>query len=407
MTKRDGALITLAYLLWLVAANVINVLTTGAQSLPDVLRNWVRFDAIYFRVIAEHGYAEASNIIRVQQGFPFLTAEFPLFPLLIHLAVPFFSSDYTLATVLVPQVLTWLTLLALFHLTLLDFSRTAAYLTIAALLTFPVSYFLLAPYSETVFLLLTILTFDLYRRKRFVLSGIAGALAASARIVGAPLIMGAMGVEALWEWWARNRGNLEGIRGNQGNEHAPFGAASTHNGVLARDVFWRTPLPVVAISLVPLGALAYMAYQVWAFGNPLMFLRGHASSEWKVGFDLLGPARGLVLPFYTLFARDWGSDTFRTNLFNAAFLYLALVFLVYAWRQLPPTYNAYAALAILMPMFTGTLISMPRFLLISFPLFIGMGLWFEAHPRGRWMLVPLAAASLAATHLFFRTVFLG
>jgi hypothetical protein len=150
-----------------------------------------------------------------------------------------------------------------------------------------------------------------------------------------------------------------------------------------------------------------MAYQWWDFGNPLMFVRGHASSEWKVGFDLLGPVRGLLLPAYTLIGHDWSGDTFRSNLFNAAFLYAAIGIAIYAWRKLPLSYSAYAVLAIVVPTFSGSLISMPRFLLISFPLFLGMGLMFETHPRLRFLLVPLAAAGFVTTHLFFRTVFLG
>jgi hypothetical protein len=161
------------------------------------------------------------------------------------------------------------------------------------------------------------------------------------------------------------------------------------------------------LSLIPLGLVVYMAYQWWDFGNPLMFLRGHASSEWKVGFDWLGPLRGLLLPAYTLYARDWSSDAFRTNLFNSLFLYAALGITIYAWRKLPLSYSLYAVLAIVVPTFSGSLISMPRFLLISFPLFLGMGLLCEAHPRLRLALAPLAAAGLVATHLFFRTVFLG
>jgi hypothetical protein len=379
MTRRDVALITLAYLLWLGAAYALNVLTTGAQTAQDVLHNWVRFDGIYFRVIAEHGYTEGSQIIRYQQGFPFLTAAFPLFPVLIRLIAPLLGSDYTMASVVVPQVLTWLVLLALFRLVLLDFSRTAAYLSIASLITFPVFYFLLAPYSETVFLLLTILTFDGYRRQRFPTAGLAGALASAARIVGAPLLIGALGLDiAVRAWRERRR---------------------------ARDVL--RPMRYAHLGVIPVGLVTYMAYQWRDFGNPLMFLRGHASTEWKVGFDLLGPLRGLLLPVYTVFAHDWAGETFRTNLFNAAFLYGAIGVALYAWRKLPFCYSAYSVLAILLPMFSGTLISMPRFLLISFPLFVSMGLLFEAHPRSRMLLAPLAAAGLVATHLFFRTVFLG
>jgi hypothetical protein len=264
MTKRDFALLAALYGAWLVCAYLINIAATGARAPADVLHQWVHFDGIYFRAIAEFGYAEASRIIRWQQGFPFLTAAFPLFPLLIHLAASLFAGDYTLASVVVPQTLTFLVLVALFRLVRLDFSRTVAWLSTVSLLTFPTFYFLLAPYSETLF-----------------------------------------------------------------------------------------------------------------------------------------------LPFFTLLARDWTSDVFRTNMFNSLFFYFGIGMTVYAWRKLPPVFSLYALLAIVLPALSGSLNSMPRFLLISFPLFVGLGLLCEAHPRLRALLVVLGLGGLLATRLFFQTVFLG
>ena len=205
MTKRDLALLAALYGAWLVCAYLINAATTGARTPADILHEWVRFDGIYFRAIAEFGYDEASRIIRWQQGFPFLTAAFPLFPLLIHLVVPFFAGDYTLASVVVPQTLTFLVLAALFRLVRLDFSRTAAWLSALSLLSFPTFYFLLAPYSETLFLLLVILAFHEYRTGRLWPAGLFGALASAARIVGAPLLLGTFVLDILYHAWRANR----------------------------------------------------------------------------------------------------------------------------------------------------------------------------------------------------------
>ncbi|MEP7200103.1 MAG: hypothetical protein ABI874_09815, partial [Chloroflexota bacterium] len=387
MTKRDALWIAALYLAWLAAAYAINSAATGARTPDDVFHAWVRFDGIYFRAIAEHGYAEASRIIRYQQGFPFLTAAFPLFPLLIHLAVPLFAGDYTVAAVIVPQALTLLALCALFNLVLLDFPKSVAWLTILSLITFPTFYFLLAPYSESLFLLLVILTCYFYRRQQLWIVGLIGALAAAARIVGAPLLLGAFALDML-------RVTSDEWRVTSGEQHA------------LRITYYASRFMSLAtrhspLLLIPLGLLVYMAYQWWDFGDPLIFLRGHASSEWKVGFDLLGFFRGLALPFYNLLSRDWTSPVFRTNIFNSIFFYFGIVVTVCAWRKLPPVYSLFGALAIVLPTLTGSLISMPRFLLISFPLFLSMGIFFAAHPRARILLVPLGLAGLAATWLFF------
>jgi hypothetical protein len=379
MTKRDTGLLTLAYVLRLFAAYLLNVFATGAHTPQEIFSAWIRFDGIYFRVIAEHGYAEASQIIRYQQGFPFLTAAFPLFPLLIRTAAPLFGGDYAMASVIVPQMLTWLAVLSLFRLVTLDFSRRVAYLSVLSLLAFPTFHFLLAPYSETLFLWLAILTFYFYRQPRPWIAGLTGALASATRIVGAPLLAGALGLDAAYKAWQQRHRRRDVLR----------------------------PTNYSYLFPIPLGLAGYMLYQWWDFGSPLIFLRGHASSEWKVGFDLLGPLRGVLLPFYTLVARDWSSDAFRSNLFNSLFLYVALGIALYAWHKLPLSYSLYGVLAVALPTFTGSLISMPRFVLISFPLFIAMGLLFDAHPRLRLWLIALALSSLLSTYLFFRTVFLG
>src|ERR1043165_3307041 len=108
MSKRDIGLLTVVYLLRLCAAYLLDIFATGAHTPQEIFSTWIRFDGIYFRVIAEHGYAEASQIIRYQQGFPFLTAAFPLFPLLLRVAAPLFGGDYSMTAVIVPQILTWL-----------------------------------------------------------------------------------------------------------------------------------------------------------------------------------------------------------------------------------------------------------------------------------------------------------
>ena len=385
---RDALLVAGLYLAWVGAAYVVNAVVSGARTPHGLLEQWVRFDGIYFRALAEHGYAEASRIVRVQQGFAFLTAFFPLFPLLISLAAPLFGYDYTFAAVLVPQALTYLALVALFRLVALDFSRRVAWLTLLSLVAFPTSFFLLAPYSETLFLLLVVVTFYFYRQRRFLPAGLAGVLASATRIMG-PLVCGALLLALARRWWAQTLSREQRSR-------------SRSLPALLREF---PDLPFVL--LMPLGMLVYLGYLWLAFGDPLIFVRGHASSEWRVNASLLGPLKGLGLPFYTLLARDWTSAAFRMNLFNSAFFYTAIAVAVYAWRKVPFSYSLYALLVIFVPTFDGTLISVPRYLLISFPLFIGIALFLDAHPRTRVLLVPLGVAAVIGTFLFFETIFLG
>jgi len=54
---------------------------------------------------------------------------------------------------------------------------------------------------------------------------------------------------------------------------------------------------------------------------------------------------------------------------------MMIVLLIAAFRRLSPTYWSYMALSILVPMSTSSLMSMPRFALVLFPMFVVMGLW--------------------------------
>ena len=64
-----------------------------------------------------------------------------------------------------------------------------ALLSVFLLLAFPVSYFLTAVYSESLFLLLIVLFFYCLRNQKFFLAGIAGLFAALTRSVGLFLII--------------------------------------------------------------------------------------------------------------------------------------------------------------------------------------------------------------------------
>ena len=99
------------------------------------------------------------------------------------------------------------------------------------------------------------------------------------------------------------------------------------------------------------------------------------------------------------------------NIVNLIALVLAIVFLVYGLRRLPRAYSAYAALAVVFPLLWPSkympLLSLPRFLLAAFPLFLSMALYVEGHRRRFWVLAVcyvLALAVLAAKFAVFSWV---
>ena len=159
---------------------------------------------------------------------------------------------------------------------------------------------------------------------------------------------------------------------------------------------------------MPLGAAAYLAYLGLSSGDPLLSF--HAQDMWDRHFagPLVGVWDGLLAGFdglrqllsgqsqHVYFAPTQGDPTIAAshNLLLLAFLLLALPALVGVWRRLPAAYALYVFAALALPLSTPVpsqpLMSLPRFLVVLFPLSIWAAAWLA--PRRR-----LAVATLFAS----------
>jgi hypothetical protein len=73
-----------------------------------------------------------------------------------------------------------------------------------------------------------------------------------------------------------------------------------------------------------------------------------------------------------------------------------MLVLAFGFRRLRPSFSAYMGLSILIPMSTSSLMSMPRFALVLFPMFVILALW-----GGRsWVNNTIVAFSLPLLGLF-------
>ena len=140
------------------------------------------FDGVYYLSIAAKGYTVDNA------GF------FPLFPFLIHFVSSVFGSvqafdprQYFIALALA-SIFFLLSLIVIYKLVRLDFKNNVAILTILAILVFPTSFFFASIYSESLFLLLTILSFYFARKKKWILASIFGLLLTATRIVGIAIL---------------------------------------------------------------------------------------------------------------------------------------------------------------------------------------------------------------------------
>ena len=143
--------------------------------------------------------------------------------------------------------------------------------------------------------------------------------------------------------------------------------------------------------LVPLGLALYMGYFGCCAPTRSTFRTcrstGTAISR-RHGFQLIN-AFGKV-------AHGSGATLVANQSLEIAFTLLMIGVLVAGWHSLRPSYIAYMALSILVPMSTSNLMSMPRFALVLFPMFAILARWGERP----WVNNVILAFSLPLLGLF-------
>ena len=278
-----------------------------------------RYDAAWFLRIASSGY-------RDDDASP---AFLPVYPIAIR-AVSWAVRDELLAALLVSNIAFLLSLIVLHALTEEEYDRPMARRSVVLLAAFPTSFFLLAPYSESLFLLLTLVSFRAARRGGWAMSGVTGAAAAATRSAGLAMLP-ALAVEA-WTRRTRDRSPIAGLAA----------AGCVLLGPILYGVYWAARGDAHA----PLGAQA-----IW-------------DRRLAIPFVTLG--RGVALGI-----RGIGSTSGRVWTADLLVTAVAIVPLTMGWRRLRPTFAVYAAASLLLPLcypWAGRpLMSMPRFVVVVFP----------------------------------------
>lgn len=288
-----------------------------------LLAVWGRWDAVHYLDIATRGY----------QGTDM--AFFPLFPLLIAVLGKMMG-NHLIAGMLVSTAAFFFGLLFLYKLVEHEFDRSVARRAIFYVSIFPTAVFFSAVYTESLFFMLTVASFYYLRERRWWLAGAIGLLAAMTRVEGVLLV-----VPFAIEWYGLHKADLR-----------------------------RGFLSLLPIALVPLGLALYMSY-LWVLnGDPLYF--SHVQSHWNR--HLAAPWTAILNSFHKI-ATATNSQTVANQTLELVFTALMIAVLIAGFRRLRPAYVAYMALSILVPLCTSSLMSMPRFALVLFPMFAILALW--------------------------------
>jgi hypothetical protein len=280
-----------------------------------------RQDAVWYLRLADDGWAPDDGS----------AAFFPLYPLTVRAVGWVLPGDDLLAAILVSNLAFLGALLALFALTAEAFGERAARRTIVVVAAFPTAFFFLAPYGESLFLLLSLLAFREARRDRWFGVAAAGALAALTRSVGV-LLVPALLVEAV-------AGRAE-----------------------------RRPLlpRIAGAAAVAIGPLLWFGWWGLAHGRWTAPLDAQANWQREPTWPWVSLAEAVRLAWR--FGSYW--------LLDLAIVVIAVVGLVLATRALRPSQAVYAWLSMALPLadpFPGRpLLSVPRFVVVVFPMMWGL-----------------------------------
>ena len=159
-------------------------------SMAYLFGSFNRWDAPHYLVLADIGYAYVEYLPQLGEYRHIFVVFFPLYPYLVRLVSVLFRSH--LASAYVVSFASYLAALCyIYRLARLDFSRSAAWWAVVLISIFPHSIFFGAPHTESLFILTTAMTLYYVRTHKWLLAGVAGAFAASARMVGILLIAAA------------------------------------------------------------------------------------------------------------------------------------------------------------------------------------------------------------------------
>jgi len=290
--------------------------------------SWANFDAEHFFHIAEFGYG-------YNRGLPTFSF-FPLYPLILRFLGKIFS-DYFLAGQTVIFVLLPLTIYFLNRfLKEQGISNKEIWLTDLLFLLSPGAVFLNAFYTELPFLFFIITSLFLLEKKRYWSASLLGLFASATRVVGIFIVPA-----IFWQLLKEKR------------------------------VPWLKK--TLLVFLPSLGLVSYSLFLGLKFGSPLLF--GLSHQAWGKA-QIVSPIKTLINYFSTVFFPPFNLSwlNYYTVLIELLVALLALVSFIYLWRQafikreVKPVL-IFSTLAFVLPLLTGSLGTMPRYLLTFLALF--------------------------------------
>lgn len=328
------------------------------QGWHNLFTAWERFDALWFLRIAESGYLLNDNS----------AAFYPGYPMAIRFVSAILGGHPLAAGLLISHLATFGSLFMLYILTASEWNERVARRAVLYLAVFPTSFFLLAPYSESLFLFLVLFCFWAARRGRWELAGLAGMGASFTRNVGVLLVL-PLGVEAVHRFLKRRDA-----------------------GDLARGLVWA--------GLAAGGTIAYLIFSQVFFGDWQAPLEQQQNWQREPTFPLVTLFQGTQEAFRFIGVYPGGY-----HLLDWLIVVPALIAAGWVALRARPAYAVYTVVSLLAPLFYAfsprPFMSVPRFLLPLFPLMWAVAVWAERRKGVHETYLAVSGALLGVMLLLF------
>ena len=306
----------------------------GGEPHPvKLLDNFQRFDSYWFLNIARNGYRyfgvqeQMDRQRRKATNNETNITPFPLYPMTIWL-LNLVIGDRTLSGMIISLGCFLAALMVFYRMVREDHGDRVAGRAVLYLSIYPTAWLYNSIYSESLFLLLTLLCLWRARQGNALQAGLFGMGAAATRLAGSLMAL-PVAAEFL-----------------MGSERRPD---------------WSKTFPAfLAAALTSMGWFVYFAYLHGLTGN--LFVYFVAQRGWHKGFAMPWTALWNLL----------GPGLFRSGMrvTQLVFLLLFAPLAVLSVKQLRPSYALLLLLGLLMPLCVTNMLGLPRYFMVLYPAFI-------------------------------------
>jgi hypothetical protein len=298
---------------------------------------WARWDSEHYISIAQYGYEAGTDAV----------AFFPLYPLLMALVAPLVGGDEVLAGVLLSSVASFTALFYLFKLADWEFGRPSAKRALLYMAIYPLAFYMLAIYTESLFLTLSIAAFYYARQGKWGVVIPLAFFSGLTRPTGVLLLF-----PLAYEVWRQSGVRLLDVL-----------------GLLRRVNWWG----VIAAGAAPFAWVLWAVYLGFITNDP--FIAFHSTDQPPWWRSSTPPWETLATSFEQLGRGDLSPVIRAVATQDLLFAILLIETAIVSWFVLPRAYAIYCtASAWMLLSFTvhnsaAPMLSIPRYTLAIFPIF--------------------------------------